>query len=169
VYFLCACLWLSLWLCVCVCMCVSACTYPHQISSSIIRHFIFWDRVGCGSLICSATGPHRFPDSSESRGRAENWIWASELGLDRGWPGSSGWSCHESPWLDCRLGLGFGASHGWECSKAFYGRLDSSSIGKSLLHGSPQQIPMKRDTLWFQIIYCHSERWMCKTIPHFSR
>ena len=44
-----------------------------------------------------------------------------------------------------RLGLG----HGCEHKEAFYGRLEGGSIGEALLHGSPWQIPMKRDSPWF--------------------
>jgi hypothetical protein len=43
----------------------------------------------------------------------------------------------------------FGGSHGWEHREAFYGRLDGSSIGEGLLHGSPQWIPMERGSPWF--------------------
>ena len=56
----------------------------------------------------------------------------------------------------CWLGLGLVAGCcGWECKEAFYWRLDISSIDEDLLHGFPQRIPMKRYSLWFQIIYCH--------------
>jgi hypothetical protein len=58
------------------------------------------------------------------------------LAQSRGERGSSGWSHRESPWLDI--------DHGWECREAFYGRLDSSSVGKGLLHGFPQWILMKK-------------------------
>jgi hypothetical protein len=47
------------------------------------------------------------------------------------------------------LGLGFGGGCGFKYREAFNGRLDSSSIGKRLLCGSPWQIPMKRDSPWF--------------------
>jgi hypothetical protein len=41
-------------------------------------------------------------------------------------------------------------SRDWELSEvAFYRRLDGSSIGKGLLHGSPWQIPMKRGNIRF--------------------
>jgi hypothetical protein len=79
---------------------------------------------------------------------------------------SSSWSHIDDPCLD--NGSRLGGSCGWECREAFYGRLDSSSVGKALLHGSPGQILMKRNGLWFQIIYCHGGKWMHKTIPHFS-
>ena len=36
---------------------------------------------------------------------------------------------------------------GYDCREAFYRRLDSGSVGKGLLHGSPQQICMKRQSL----------------------
>jgi hypothetical protein len=35
------------------------------------------------------------------------------------------------------LKLGLGGGCGWEHREAFYGRLDSCSIGEDLLHGSP--------------------------------
>ena len=44
--------------------------------------------------------------------------------------------------------LGLGGSHSWEFREA-YRRLDSNSIGKGLLHGSLQWVPMKRGSLWF--------------------
>lgn len=68
-----------------------------------------------------------YPGSTGSPGRAENGIWAH----------------------------GLGGGHGWGHREAFYGRLDSCSVDKTLFHDSPQQIPMKRDSLWFQIMYCH--------------
>jgi hypothetical protein len=55
--------------------------------------------------------------------------------------------------------------HGREYREAFYGILNSVSVGKGHLHGFPQWIPMKRDILR---IYCHGGKWMCKTMPHFS-
>ena len=39
--------------------------------------------------------------------------------------------------------LGFGGGH-CEHREAFYGRLDSRSVGESLLHGSPWWVLMKR-------------------------
>jgi hypothetical protein len=56
----------------------------------------------------------------------------------------------ESIWLvggGYRLGLGGG--FGWECREALYWRLDGSSIGRGLLHGSPWQNLMKRGSPWF--------------------
>lgn len=66
------------------------------------------------------------------------------------------------------MGSRLSGSCGWECGEVFYRRLDRSSVGKGLLHCSPQQMPMKRESLWFQKIYCHDEIWMYKSIPHFS-
>lgn len=74
--------------------------------------------------------------------RAENEVeaWESSFGprVKRGtlWLDPKGMS----PWI----GLGLG----WELREAFYERLDSSSIGEGL-HGSPQQIPVKRGRPWF--------------------
>ena len=58
--------------------------------------------------------------------------------------GSSGWSLWDCPWLGCKAK--FGGSCDFECREVFYGRLDSGSIGKGLLHGSPWQISIKRDS-----------------------
>ena len=59
------------------------------------------------------------------------------------------WSHRESPWLDGRFELGLGSNHDWDPREAFYRTLDYSSIGEGLLHGSPQRIPMRRDSPWF--------------------
>jgi hypothetical protein len=55
----------------------------------------------------------------------------------------------DCPYLGgCRLGGGCD----WERREAFYRRLGCSSVGEGLLHGSPQQILIKRDSPWFQFI-----------------
>ena len=56
---------------------------------------------------------------------------------------------------------------GW-LAVAFYKRLGCGSVGKGLLYGCPQWILVKRDSPWFQTIYCHGRKRMWKTIPHFS-
>ena len=78
------------------------------------------------------------PGSARSEGRAENGVQAHRLDLSQGHGKreSSGWSHEESPWLVW-----------WE---AFYRRLDSGSIDKGLLHGSPWQIPMKETVHGFK-------------------
>jgi hypothetical protein len=45
-----------------------------------------------------------------------------------------------------RLWLGLGGGHIWKHKEAFYRRLDGGSIGEGIFHGSPWQIPMKRDS-----------------------
>jgi hypothetical protein len=96
---------------------------------------------------------------------AENGVGACGLGLARG----RGWRWGKgapqlvpgtSPWLDRSWTGRLVGSCDWEYREALYGRLDGSSIGKGLLHGSPQQISMKRGSLWFQTIYCHSGKWI---------
>ena len=96
-----------------------------------------------------------FSDSLISR---HHWIlWKSweqmgAFGLDLAWGQREKWGALlESLWHDSGSGLEFGLSggHAWKYRETFYRRLDSSSIGKGLLCGSPQQIPMKRGSPWF--------------------
>jgi hypothetical protein len=47
-------------------------------------------------------------------------------------------------------------------------RSTCGSVSKGLLHGSPLWILLKRGSLPFWIVYCHSRKWMHKTILHFS-
>jgi hypothetical protein len=84
------------------------------------------------------SGPPKAGSSlgSGDKGGSSSWFQVGVLGL-----------------MGSRLGLGGGCS--WECREAFYGRLDCSSVGQGLLHGSPQQILMKRDSPQFWIIYWH--------------
>lgn len=86
--------------------------------------------------------------TSGSCERAENRIWAHRLDLAWG-QGEIQMVPRGSPWLDGSGRLGLGGHHGWECREAFYRRLNSSSVGKGLPHGSQQRIQMKRDSLWF--------------------
>lgn len=51
------------------------------------------------------------------------------------------------PWLDIgRPELG---GSDWEHREAFYGKLDSGSVGKGLLCDFLLRIPMERDSPWF--------------------
>ena len=55
----------------------------------------------------------------------------------------------ESSWLVDGGGLELDGCHGWEHRETFYERLEGSSVGEGLLHGSPEWIPMKRGSPWF--------------------
>ena len=46
---------------------------------------------------------------------------------------------------------------GYDCREAFYRRLDSGSVGKGLLHGSPWQIPMKETVHGFKAFIVMAE------------
>jgi hypothetical protein len=89
-----------------------------------------------------------------NQGRAANRIWAG--GLDLAWGSEGGEGGAPAGPSGRVLGLTvLGLVAVMAGREAFYKTLKSGSVGKGLLHGSPWQIPMKRDSLWFQIIYCH--------------
>lgn len=89
-----------------------------------------------------------YPGAAGSHRRAGNRVGAHRL--DLAWRGGfSGWFRRKSLWLNClRLEFGLVVAPAGN-AEAFYGRLDGSSVGKGLLHGSPWWIPMKRGRLWF--------------------
>ena len=94
-------------------------------------------------------------------GFSDSWtfrhLWGSWKSIEWSW-GPSGWAV-SSPGLEGGEGegelqlvtagrvLGLTVT-GLEHREAFY-RLDCSSVGEGLLHGSPQQISMKTDGPWF--------------------
>jgi hypothetical protein len=89
------------------------------------------------------------PGAAGSHERAEGRVRAFGLDLAGAWgEGTSAGPTGTVLGLMCSGRLGLGGSHSWEFREA-YRRLDSNSIGKGLLHGSLQWVPMKRGSLWF--------------------
>ena len=89
------------------------------------------------------------PGAAGSHERAEGRVRAFGLDLAGAWgEGTSAGPTGTVLGLMCSGRLGLGGSSGWKHREAFYWRLHGGSIGKGLLHGSPQGIPVKRDSPW---------------------
>ena len=89
-----------------------------------------------------------------------NKVRAHRLDLAQGWNGGKG-ELQLVTWGVLGLvavGLVVIVAGSSEKSSTGYWKLDCSSIDEGFFHSSPQWILMKRDSLWFQTIYCHDEK-----------